>query len=426
MKKLKIFGIIALLILLIAGALVLIYYKTPTKTFALPEVRLDGMSSKPQEGCWHTELFFGKVVRDTPLQGEPSKNLGTLDIRKPQLSAPSGGEFRFKLFGPNPGVPVPAAEGDLAAYEAYEFTHNGNYVLEIDLRYPKTEDSDAAEFSYTFEFALEVKPTIEFSSDRARQGDVLSVYVERGFETEAPTIETPLANPLFLKTGERTYMAMVPVDYTQAPDVYEINVGIGDTHKSCRVIVTPTKFSEQHMIISQSTVDSTMNFPGATKDWVDKIKDKWPLQDDTKYWSGQFMWPVDGSRITTEFGLFRYTNDNPNPTRHKGIDIGVPSGTPIAATNAGKVIYAGDVIITGKSVIIEHGSGLKSYYFHLSELGCAEGDMVEKGEIIGLVGSTGYSTGAHLHFEMRIEDKAIDPMPLLDGTSEIYRFEEMD
>ncbi len=414
------------MILLIAGAMLAIYYKTPTKTFALPEVKLEGVSSRPEWGRWHTELFFGKVTRDTPVQGEAPKKLGSLDVRKPQLSVPEGPECSLKLMGPNPGVNIPAVEGGVADYEAYEFTHNGDYALKIDLSYPKTEESDAAEFFYTFEFTIDVKPSIEFSSDRARQGDVISVYVEQGFETEAPVIETTLANPLFLKMGERSYLAMVPVDYTQAPDVYEINVSAGDTHKTCRVVVTPAKFTEQHMTISQSTVDSTMNVPGATQDWIDKIRNKWLLQDAEKYWSGQFIWPVEGRRITTEFGLFRYTNENPTPSRHKGIDIGVPAGTPVAATNSGKVLFAGDVIITGKSVIIEHGSGLKSYYFHLNELQCQEGDVVEKGEIIGLVGSTGYSTGAHLHFEVRIEDKAINPMPLLDGTSELYRFEEMD
>ena len=83
-------------------------------------------------------------------------------------------------------------------------------------------------------------------------------------------------------------------------------------------------------------------------------------------------------------------------------------------------MFADFVIMTGNTVVIEHGAGLKTIYMHLSEIDCAEGDIVEQGDIIGLVGSTGYSTGPHLHFEVRIGDQSVSPWPLIDGTSDIY------
>ena len=129
-------------------------------------------------------------------------------------------------------------------------------------------------------------------------------------------------------------------------------------------------------------------------------------------------------RVTTEFGVYRYTNGSDRPRRHTGVDFAIEEGTPVPASNAGRVLFAGDVIITGKSVVIEHGGGLKTYYYHLSELNVETGAMVEKGEIIGLVGMTGYSTGPHLHFEVKLGDYALSPWELFDGSSDLYRWEE--
>ena len=124
--------------------------------------------------------------------------------------------------------------------------------------------------------------------------------------------------------------------------------------------------------------------------------------------------------ITSSFGLYRYINGSTTASRHQGIDIAAPEGTPVPASNRGQVVFADFVIMTGNTVVIEHGAGLKTIYMHLSEIDCAEGDIVEQGDIIGLVGSTGYSTGPHLHFEVRIGDQSVSPWPLIDGTSDIY------
>ncbi len=125
-------------------------------------------------------------------------------------------------------------------------------------------------------------------------------------------------------------------------------------------------------------------------------------------------------RISTEFGLYRYTNGSKTPTRHTGIDIAAAEGTNVPASNDGRVVFAGDVIITGNTVVIEHGGGLKTYYFHLSSINTKEGDMVEQGDVIGRVGSTGYATGPHLHFEVKLGEFPLSPWPLFDGSSSIY------
>ena len=162
-----------------------------------------------------------------------------------------------------------------------------------------------------------------------------------------------------------------------------------------------------------------MNNPEGPKNWAERIKVLWETYDENKYWTEAFLQPCF-ARISTEFGLYRYTNDNPNPGRHTGIDIAAEENTPVQASNAGRVVRAESIIYTGNTIVIEHGGGLKTYYYHMNALNVKEGDMVERGQIIGTVGSTGYSTGAHLHFEVKIGRNSLSPWELFDGSSEVY------
>ncbi|HRK25574.1 MAG TPA: M23 family metallopeptidase, partial [Beijerinckiaceae bacterium] len=98
---------------------------------------------------------------------------------------------------------------------------------------------------------------------------------------------------------------------------------------------------------------------------------------------------------------------------HSGLDFRATTGTPVRVTAEGKVVEAGWVGGYGKMVEIDHGFGLTTRYGHLSGIDVAVGDTVRKGEIVGQVGSTGRSTGPHLHYEVRIDDEAVDPQTLL-------------
>jgi murein DD-endopeptidase MepM/ murein hydrolase activator NlpD len=127
--------------------------------------------------------------------------------------------------------------------------------------------------------------------------------------------------------------------------------------------------------------------------------------------TGRFMWPVAGV-ITSPFGarmhpiLGRYTN-------HHGIDFGAPMGAPIYAPDNGEVIYAGWYGGYGKVVIIDHGGDITTLFGHTSRYEVEAGARVRKGQVIAYVGSTGMSTGPHLHFEVRRNGAAINPMAFL-------------
>ena len=127
----------------------------------------------------------------------------------------------------------------------------------------------------------------------------------------------------------------------------------------------------------------------------------------TDYFISGFDWPVDGI-ITGVYGSQRILNGKPRQP-HFGIDIAAPTGTPIKASAAGKVVMADDLYFSGWTIIISHGDYLSSTYSHLQEITVQSGDYVNQGEVIGVVGYTGRSTGPHLDWRINWLDKRLDP-----------------
>lgn len=120
---------------------------------------------------------------------------------------------------------------------------------------------------------------------------------------------------------------------------------------------------------------------------------------------GGFVWPVNGP-VTSTFG-WRWGR------MHEGIDIGAATGTPIVAAAAGTVIYSGWLGGYGNLVVVDHGGGLSTAYAHQSQIAVSNGTAVAQGQVVGYVGSTGYSFGPHLHFEVRVNGQAVDPLAYL-------------
>jgi len=124
-------------------------------------------------------------------------------------------------------------------------------------------------------------------------------------------------------------------------------------------------------------------------------------------WTGTFDWPAEGI-VTSPFGKFREYSSGVK-RHHLGIDIANATGTPIRAPAAGAVTLAEELHIYGKAVILSHGQQISSSYNHLSVIEVEVGDRVERGQIIGRMGSTGQSTGSHLHWGMVANGVAVDP-----------------
>ena len=127
--------------------------------------------------------------------------------------------------------------------------------------------------------------------------------------------------------------------------------------------------------------------------------------------TGQLSWPVNGV-ITSDFGWRNHPIFG-RQILHSGIDIGVDEGTPVHAADGGVVVYSGWMDGYGYAVVIDHGNGISTLYGHNSDLAVSEGQTVSKGTVIAYAGSTGNSTGPHVHFEVRVNGDPVDPQGYL-------------
>ncbi len=126
----------------------------------------------------------------------------------------------------------------------------------------------------------------------------------------------------------------------------------------------------------------------------------------------QFIRPADGI-VSGVFGSQRVYNGVPGRP-HSGVDFAQPEGAPAYAPEAGKIIYVEDMFLTGKTMVIDHGCGITSTFMHLSKANVKTGDVVERGQIIARIGSTGLATGPHLHWSLNLRQVRLDPLLVLE------------
>ena len=130
-----------------------------------------------------------------------------------------------------------------------------------------------------------------------------------------------------------------------------------------------------------------------------------------KFWEGAFTMPVNGG-LSSPFGSVRYYNGTVK-RRHTGYDLRAPSGIPVLASASGRVVFSGPLDIHGNNIIIDHGWGIFSEYAHLSERYVVPGQFVLQGDVIGLSGSTGRSTGPHVHWEIAVNGIWVNPISFM-------------
>ena len=142
-------------------------------------------------------------------------------------------------------------------------------------------------------------------------------------------------------------------------------------------------------------------------------------KESTRYFEGALGYPSSSisnlNTVKTGYGVWRTLTATGGQYRNDGVDFIVGSSASVNAAYAGKVIFAGEQAVTGKTVVIDHGSGLKSVYAHLSSISVSEGDMVEKGQDLGVVGSTGFTDQVMLHFGLFVFDKPVCPYNYYDS-----------
>jgi len=209
---------------------------------------------------------------------------------------------------------------------------------------------------------------------------------------------------------------LIGVDLDAKPAKYEMKIlAKGEEgkvySKALALKVAKTDFPVQKLTLPRSMVDLDPKTLDRVNRESKKLKALFEGVRAETLWRGAFLRPVEGE-VTTGFGLRRVINGQ-RKSPHSGLDLRAEEGTPVVACNGGIVVMVDEHFFSGKSVILDHGGGLYSMYFHLSETGVGEGDRVQTGDLLGRAGSTGRSTGPHLHWGMIIRGARVDPLSFL-------------
>lgn len=182
----------------------------------------------------------------------------------------------------------------------------------------------------------------------------------------------------------------------------------GEEYKVQKSIkIYPSKFHAEKLFFVASKKGKAT--PVNIRSDQDQLNDVITRESPAQFWSGKFLMPVNG-KITSAYGSYRLYNGK-RLGDHRGTDIGGnPAGTLIKAANSGIVVFAKLLPAFGSVVVLDHGQGVHSIYMHMSKRLVELGEMVERGQFIGRVGSTGISTGPHLHFGLSVHGVRVDAM----------------
>jgi murein DD-endopeptidase MepM/ murein hydrolase activator NlpD len=231
--------------------------------------------------------------------------------------------------------------------------------------------------------------------------------------------------PFSFDSATKTWFALAGVSFETAPGTYSLDL-TGERSANRSTATTPKiSFSSKFVVFPGEYPKTEVKLavagkftepsPEQQKQIAEGVKIKQDYLDRVtpdREWDGKFTAPADAT-ISDVFGSQRIFNGKAQRP-HLGLDFRVPTGTPVAAMNSGTVLLARFLYFEGNCVVIDHGQGLLTLYFHLSEFKVKEGDTVKRGQEIGLSGGTGRATGPHLHAAVRWRGTYLDPARLLE------------
>jgi len=243
--------------------------------------------------------------------------------------------------------------------------------------------------------------TCTVTPKKVKLGDTLRITCPPGFSSAVLNDRTA---KLFPQPTGHTF-ALLPISVKDVPGPAKITVSRSDDTQpqQLSVIIRKTVFPSQNVKLSPEieALHSTPQEIALLTGFKEKISD-------ARYWQDPLAPPVSGC-MTSPFGVKRLHNGKPTGEYHGGVDQRTPAGEPIRAVADGTITFAQQFNVLGNAVGIDHGQGLESMYLHMSQLLAAPGMQVKRGDILGYAGSTGRSTGPHLHWVLYVNGVNVNP-----------------
>lgn len=234
----------------------------------------------------------------------------------------------------------------------------------------------------------------------------LTLNIEKPFNTNF------YKNPFF----KDSYYALIPISYYQKANKYKVIISYDLNNKkyfkSIFLDIRNAEFKSEVINVSKSKFKPNKQRAERTKQEYKDAMKVYNSKSENIIWNKDFIYPMQ-SKITSDFGTRRVYNGQLK-SYHSGTDFRAKIGTSIIASNDGIIRIAQNRFYSGNSIVIDHGRGIYSCYFHLSKMNYKVGDKIKRGDILGLSGDTGRITGPHLHYSFRINAIQVDPLQAIE------------
>ena len=256
---------------------------------------------------------------------------------------------------------------------------------------------------------------VVFEPARPRGGDVVLVRVPGA--TPNATVEAEVdGHPLAIFSAADGHAAVLGIDMDAPAGLrpWRVTATAGGRAVTARgrLTVAPRSYPVQQLTVTRTMVELDPDTERRAQGETERLRTIYRTTSGERLWRDRFVRPVPGDEPGTGFGARRIINGHARAP-HSGIDFAVPVGTTVVAANRGRVALSAEFFFPGRLVILDHGLGLHTAYFHLETIAVTEGQLVARGEPLGTVGMTGRVTGPHLHFGAQVAAARVDPSALL-------------
>ena len=410
-------GSVALGVVLLLTVVMGVSYEFTTEgSCPASAVQFGGTELEANGWCWQVPLIGGKLDKVFASHVTLTvQKLGTLYTAHPAFTLPDWYSYGPLTITDSAGNVV--YEGTAAAYDEFLFPANGEYKAELTVwRLPETMTAAQFEggstgalcqnpglekpakptgwYHYSFRFTLQASAEVELSAERVEQGGVVGLRICGMAGDTAPTVETDLGTVQCVRAADG-WRAYIPAAYSASSGGHEVNVTVNGEVISRSIIVLPKDFGTVEVEPEPAASDA------ANTEFKNSV---WPLYEQPareKLWQGGFVCPAESYTTLVDYGQVKVENGQQG-SRSNSTKLYTIPGEPCRAPAAGVVVLAKELALTGNTVVIDHGCGMRSYLYGLQTLSVSQGQTVEKGQAVGALGE-------ELTMDYKLGSKSVNP-----------------
>ena len=382
MKRLLLWliGVALGVVVLLAAVLGVSYSFTSEGAKPASEVQFAGQELEPNGWCWQVPLLGGQVDK---VFASPR----TLTVQKLGV-----------LYDAHPAFALP----EWYSYGQFEGGSTGELRQDVRLEKPA---KPIGWYYYSFRFTLQASAEVELSAERMEQGGTVAAAFTGMVGETAPTVETDLGNVQAVRLGSG-WRAYIPAAYNAAAGAHEVTFTVGGETVVKNITVIPKDFGTVEIEAEPEASEA------ANTEFRNAV---WPLYEQPareKLWSGGFACPAENYMTLVDFGQTKVTGGKQGSKSNSTKLYTIP-GDPCRAPANGVVVLARNLALTGNTVVIDHGCGMRSYLYGLDALAVSEGQSVERGQAVGALGED-------LTMDFKLGSKSINPWLLFQTSGGLF------